>query len=240
MLGWLPEQVSSFGGDIDSRIALIYYVIFAWFILLHGLLVYMLIRFRRREGRPALYLRGDRFRQLAWILLPTLLILALDIWIDARGERVWAAVKIDRPQADLQVRITGKQFNWEILYPGPDGQFGTKDDKLLENSLHVPVGKVVGILLESKDVLHSLFIPEMRLKQDAVPGRTIPVWFKAMKPGRYEIACAELCGFGHTTMSGFVTVHTAESWEEWVKDRWPQKQEAAPMADATEEGRETS
>ncbi len=91
----------------------------------------------------------------------------------------------------------------------------------MENSLHVPVNKVIGIALQSEDVLHSFFLPDLRLKQDAVPGRTIPVWFKATKPGRYEIACAELCGFGHTTMRGLLTVHTEEDWQKWVDSRWP-------------------
>lgn len=224
MLRWLPEQVSSFGGDIDSLIALIYYVVGAWFILLHGLLLYMIVRFRRREGRPARYLTGRGARQLAWILVPGALVLALDLWIDYRGERVWASVKENRPEADLQLRVVGKQFNWDVIYPGPDGLFGTGDDLRQENSMHVPVNRVVAIDLRSEDVLHSFFLPQLRLKQDAVPGRSIPVWFQAVKTGKYEIACAELCGFGHTGMSGFLTVHDAASWEEWVQKRWPREE----------------
>ncbi len=125
MLDWLPQQVSSFGGDVDSLIALIYYIIFAWFVLLHLLVLYMVIRFRKREGRRASYLDGRSWRQSAWILVPTILILALDVWIDSRSERVWAEIKEEHPPADVSVQVTGKQFNWEILYPGPDGKFGT-------------------------------------------------------------------------------------------------------------------
>ena len=227
MLEWLPQQVSSFGGDVDSLIALIYYIIFAWFVLLHLLVLYMVIRFRKRDGRRASYLDGRTWRQSAWILVPTIFILALDVWIDARSARVWAEIKEEHPPADVTVQVTGKQFNWEILYPGPDGKFGTGDDLHMENSLHVPVNKVVGISLQSEDVLHSFFLPDLRLKQDAVPGRTIPVWFKATKPGRYEIACAELCGFGHTTMRGLLTVHTEDDWQKWVDKRWPPAGEAA-------------
>jgi len=221
MLNWLPQQVSSFGGQVDSLIAFIYYIILAWFVLLHLLVFYMLIRFRKRDGRRASYLDGRTFRQSAWILVPCLLILVLDIWIDARSAHVWAVIKEDHPPADVTLRVTGKQFNWEILYPGPDGRFGTADDLTAENSIHVPVNKVVGISLEAEDVLHSFFLPDLRLKQDAVPGRTIPVWFKAVKPGRYEIACAELCGFGHTGMRGLLTVHTEDDWQKWVDSRWP-------------------
>jgi cytochrome c oxidase subunit 2 len=117
--------------------------------------------------------------------------------------------------------VTAKQFNWEMLYPGPDGQFGTADDLLLDNELHVPVNKVVRVTLKSKDVIHSFFLPHVRLKQDAVPGREIEAWFEATKLGRYEIPCAELCGFGHSGMKGWLTVHPPDEYQKWVKQRWP-------------------
>jgi cytochrome c oxidase subunit 2 len=221
MLGWLPERASTYAGDVDSILALIYSIVLVWFFLIHGLLVYVFVRFRRGAGRPARHLTGERLRQSAWILAPCVLVLGLDLWIDARGARVWTLIKETHPEADVSIRVTGKQFNWEVLYPGPDARFGTQDDLMLENALDVPAGRVVGITLESRDVLHSFFLPQLRLKQDAVPGRSIPIWFEATEAGRYEIACAELCGFGHTGMRGLLTVHTPESWEEWVAERWP-------------------
>ena len=112
------------------------------------------------------------------------------------------------PAGDVVVRITAKQFNWNFTYPGPDGKFGTADDVTSENDLHVPVGKVVRFELQSEDVIHSFFVPDMRLKQDVVPGRTIRGWFEATKTGIYEIACSELCGFGHYSMHGNVIVQT--------------------------------
>ena len=114
----------------------------------------------------------------------------------------------------------GKQFNWEFTYPGPDGKLGTPDDLKLDNELHIPVGKVVHVNLTAKDVIHSFFLPHFRLKQDAVPGREIPVWFEATKPGEYEIPCAELCGFGHSGMNGKLYAHTPEEYEKWVRERW--------------------
>jgi cytochrome c oxidase subunit 2 len=83
------------------------------------------------------------------------------------------------------------------------------------------VGKVVRVTLKAKDVIHSFFLPNLRLKQDAVPGREIQAWFEATKPGRYEIPCAELCGFGHSGMLGHLTVHTADDYDKWVKEQWP-------------------
>jgi cytochrome c oxidase subunit 2 len=217
---WLPENVSTYGGEIDAVISLIYYVTLAWFFLTLGAFALFLVLYRRRPGRRAAYIRGERIGEAAWVLVPLLIVLALDLWIDFRGAPVWAKVMIDQPPADLTIQITAKQFNWEVLYPGPDGQFGTEDDRQFENELHVPVGKPVRLVLKSKDVLHSLFAPNLRLKQDMVPGRTIPAWFETTKPGKYELPCAELCGFGHSGMKGWLYVHSPEEYAQWVKEQW--------------------
>lgn len=113
------------------------------------------------------------------------------------------------------------------MYPGPDATFDTEDDLRLENELHVPVGKVIEVNLQSQGVIHSFFLPHFRLKQDAVPGREILAWFEATTPGRYEIPCAELCGFGHSGMKGWLTVHPAEAYQQWLQQRWPSIQTQA-------------
>src|SRR5262249_874182 len=102
--------------------------------------------------------------------------------------------------------------------------------------LNVPVNKKIRVILRSKDVIHSFFVPQMRLKQDAMPGRSITVWFEATKPGRYEIPCAELCGFGHSGMKGWMTVHTQDDYAHWVKDRWPSSPSADAATHTTAEG----
>ncbi len=221
MANWLPENVSTYGGDIDALLYLIYYVTGAWFFLTLGLTLLFLIRYRRREGRRATYVHGNTLAQSAWILVPGLIVLLMDFWIDFRGAEVWAKVMGRMPRSDLRIQVTAKQFNWEMLYPGPDGQFGTADDLLLDNELHVPVNKVIRVTLRSKDVIHSFFLPNLRLKQDAVPGRGIEAWFEATKPGRYEIPCAELCGFGHSGMKGWLTVHPPDEYQKWLRERWP-------------------
>lgn len=220
-LGWLPENVSTYGSDIDGVIALIYWVTLAWFFLTMGAFVAFLILYRRREGRRATYVQGDRLREAAWILVPLLIVLVLDLWIDFRGAPVWARVKEHIPPTELTIQVTAKQFNWELLYPGPDRTFGTADDVQLDNELHVPVNKPVHVVLKSKDVIHSFFVPTLRLKQDIVPGRAIDAWFEATKPGKYELPCAELCGFGHTGMKGWLYVHSPEEYRNWVKEQWP-------------------
>ena len=158
---------------------------------------------------------------LMMLLVPAVIVLVLDLGIDVAGGPVWARVKEEAPPGGVQVRVTAKQFNWEVHYPGPDGVFDTPDDLTLENELHVPVRQNGHLTLQSQDVIHSFFLPNVRLKQDILPGRTIPAWFNAIKPGRYELACAELCGFGHYNMRGFLTVHTAADYQRWVQEKWP-------------------
>ncbi len=224
MSNWFPENVSTFGGDVDGIFWLIFYITTAWFFLTEGLILYFSFRYRRRPGHKASYTPGDTWNQLAWVLVPLAIVVLLDFWIDIRGAQVWAKIKGQMPESDLRLQVTGKQFNWEIVYPGPDGKLGTADDLQLDNELHVPAGKIVRIVLKSKDVIHSFFLPNLRLKQDAVPGREIEAWFEATKPGKYEIPCAELCGFGHSGMNGWLIVHAPEDYAKWVKERWPEKQ----------------
>jgi cytochrome c oxidase subunit 2 len=221
MLSWLPENISTYGGDIDSLFALIYYVVGAWFIAAEGLLLYFIIRYRRREGTPAAYVRGASLRQLSWILVPAAIVLVLDLFIDYKGHPVWARVKQDFPADSLRIGGIAKQFNWAFTYPGRDGQLGTADDFTIDNELHVPIDQNVHIAVESQDVIHSFFIPVIRVKQDVLPGRTTNVWFNAGKTGRYELPCAELCGFGHYTMRGFLVVHSPEEYRQWIESRTP-------------------
>jgi len=233
MLDWLPENASTYGGEIDSLFSFIYGLVAVWFVITHALILFFVIRYRRREGARAVGVHGHTLRQAAWILVPTAVVLLLDVWIDARGARVWELIKGSPPAAEVEVGVNGRQFNWEFRHPGPDGRLGSEDDLLADNTLHVPVGRVVLVTLTSSDVVHSLFIPHLRLKQDALPGRRIPVWFEVTRAGEYEIVCAELCGFGHSGMSGRLIAHTPESYESWLKETWPP---GGPIAARTEEG----
>jgi cytochrome c oxidase subunit 2 len=217
----LPIDVSTYGGDIDHVFWLIFWIVGIWFVAAEGILLYSIIRHRKRNGAHAMYLRGDTPRQLAWVLIPAFVVLCLDLGIDRAGASVWERVKGESPRSDFVVRITAKQFNWNFTYPGPDGKFGTADDITTENDLHVPVGEVVRFELQSGDVIHSFFVPSLRLKQDVVPGRTIRGWFEATERGSYEIACSELCGFGHYSMHGNVIVQTRVEYAGWVRETWP-------------------
>lgn len=214
---WLPENVSTYGEEIDFLFYLIYYITGVSFLLVAGTMVVFLVMYRHREGRRATYIHGHTTLEIIWTIVPALILVVLSFLSQA----TWGNIKGQLPPSQHRVQVTAKQFNWEMLYPGPDGQFGTADDLLLDNQLHVPVNKVVRVTLKSKDVIHSFFLPHVRLKQDAVPGREIEAWFEATKPGRYEIPCAELCGFGHSGMKGWLTVHSPDEYQKWVKQRWP-------------------
>lgn len=221
MLDWLPPNVSTYGGDIDKFFYVIYYITTVVFFLVSGFLIYFLIKYRHKEGRQARYYHGNTTLELVWTAatFAAMLILALV------SRPVWSEIKQQVPPADVVVEVTGKQFNWVVRYPGPDQEFDTGDDYVIDNQVNVPVNRVVRVILKSEDVIHSFFVPALRLKQDTLPGRDILAWFEATTPGEYEIPCAELCGFGHSGMKGQLIVHTPEDYQAWVDRIWPPPEE---------------
>ncbi|MFN8544202.1 MAG: cytochrome c oxidase subunit II [Candidatus Binatia bacterium] len=219
MIQWFPQNISTYGGDVDHVFTLIYYIVGVWFIAAEGLLLYFVLRYRRRPGERAAYVRGETFSQLAWVLIPAAVVLALDLSIDGVSGPVWARIKEHQPDGGIEIHALARQFNWDFTYPGKDGKFGTPDDFEVGNELHVPVNQNVHMELRSKDVIHSFFIPTARLKQDILPGRMIKAWFNATVPGKYELPCAELCGFGHYTMRGWLVVQTPDEYQAWLAEQ---------------------
>ena len=214
MLSWLPENVSTYGPDIDRLFYLIYCVTGATFFAVQLTLLAFLVLYRHKDGRRATYTHGNTTLEIAWTVAPAILLIILAF----ASRSVWAEIKQRVPPSDMQIQVTAKQFNWEVAYPGPDGKIGTDDDVTVDNDIHVPVGKTIRVQLKSRDVIHSFFVPQLRFKQDAVPGHEIPAWFKVTKPGKYEIPCAELCGFGHSGMKGWLYVHTLDEFETWARE----------------------
>ena len=222
---WLPENVSTYGRDIDWLFHLIYYITGITAILVFATMLVFLVMYRDRPGRRARYTHGNTTLEIVWTVIPSLILVVLTFL----SAPAWSRIKIQAPPAsDFVVHVTAKQFNWQVTYPGPDGQFGTADDKTLLDEMHVPVNKVVHVHLRSQDVIHSFFVPNFRMKQDAVPGREIVQWFEATKTGKYELPCAELCGFGHSGMRGWIYVHTPDDYQKWAAENL--RAEAAPAA----------
>ena len=125
-----------------------------------------------------------------------------------------------------------------MRYPGPDGKLNTRDDLIVVNDLHFVKNKQALIYLKSSDVLHSFYLPQLRIKQDAVPGLTIPVWFDCDTAGDYELACAELCGWGHYKMRGRVTVHETESdFQQWIDNKLAEQNRSQLTMATSSQGR---
>ena len=203
---WLPENVSTYGRDIDWLFHLIYAITGVTLVLVSVTLVAFLIMYRDRPGRRARYTHGNSTLEIVWTVVPALILVILTFL----SVPAWSKIKMSQPPSDFVVNVTAKQFNWQVQYPS--------SEQIFLDEMHVPVNKVVLVDLRSQDVIHSFFVPSFRIKQDAVPGRTIRAWFEATKPGKYEWPCAELCGFGHSGMKAWVYVHTAADYDKWAAE----------------------
>ncbi len=218
-MGGLVPGLSTIAGPIDQIFMVVLVLTGIAFVLVEGILIYFLIRYRHREDRKAQYIHGDRRVEILWTVIPGLMLFGLAVF----QYDTWIAAKIDFPSEAVSevISVSANQFEWNATYAGADGELGTADDIVAPiNILHFPIGKPVIVKLESTDVLHSFFIPVLRVKQDAVPGRPSQVWFEALpdSEGEYELACAELCGLGHYRMRGLVTLETEEKFEAWLEE----------------------
>ncbi len=253
MTEWLglPALAATHGGQIDGLIGWIHVFMLILFVGWGGFFVYALVRFRRSRHPVANYgsvkSHASSYLEVAVAVVEGVLLFGFSI-------PLWAA-RVDRmpPESDaLVVQVTAEQFAWNVRYAGPDGVFGrtdiaqidlqsnplgvdrsdpaAKDDVTTLNQLYLPANKPIIVKLRSKDVIHSFNVPEFRVKQDAIPGLTIPIWFvpdvttaeMRTRTGNpefeYEIACAQLCGLGHYRMRGFVTVMSAGEFQKWMED----------------------
>lgn len=206
---WFPENASVFGERIDALFRLILWPVSFFLVLTLGLLAWIVWRAaptssvstgesaREPHARTQ---HGDRRLELVWTLIPGAILLFLAL----RQMGDWAELRYSshRPVVPVTARVVASQFDWHFVYPGADGRFGTLDDLDAPYELLVPANEPVVLELSSRDVIHSFFVASLRVKQDVLPGRRIEIWFEVREPGEYEIACAELCGWGHYKMAG--------------------------------------
>jgi cytochrome c oxidase subunit 2 len=262
MTEWLglPALAAAHGAQIDNLNGWVHIFMLILFVGWGGFFVYTLIRFRKSRNPVANYTGvtspASKYSEIGVAIIEAILLFGFAI-------PIWAA-RVDRmpPESEaLIVQVTAEQFAWNVHYPGPDGKFGRTDVKLLDaqenplgvdrsdpaakddvttlNQLYLPANKPIIVRLRSKDVIHSFGVPEFRVKQDAIPGFTIPIWFiptvttdemraRTGNPEfQYEIACAQLCGLGHYRMRGFVTVQSAEEFQKWMDEKVKEAAEAA-------------
>jgi len=243
----LPIAASAHAGEIDQMIALTHWLMLILFVGWGVYFVFVLFRFRRGANPKASYVGAkgkiSKGTEVAVAIVEVLLLVFYAIPAWAKRVRAFPS-----ENEAVVVRVVSEQFAWNVQYPGPDGRFGRTDIKLVSadnplgldrtdaaakddvttiNQLNLPVDRPVLVHLSTKDVIHSFGLFEMRVKQDAIPGMQIPVWFIPNRVGQYEIACSQLCGLGHFRMRGFVTIQSAADYQKWFDD---QEKELRPAA----------
>lgn len=221
---WFPgSAVSPLGREIDNLFYLILVITAVTFIAVQAVLVYILLRYADRPtAEAAQFTHGSHTLEVVWTIVPAGILLfislyQIDVWMRARNYSTYNKQAREHPLAE----VTARQFEWRIRYPAPGKVLQAKpqpDDLYTVNDLHVPFGKPAVIHLRSDDVLHSFYLPHLRIKQDAVPGQIIPVVFEADAAGIFEIVCAELCGWGHYKMRGQVHIQTDEEFAQYLQD----------------------
>lgn len=224
---WLPESVSVLGRSIDFLFYVVLAITGVALVLVLQSLLYFVVRYRHREGVKAHYIHGNHKLEIIWTLVPAVIL----FWLALFQGAVWtqATQRFPAEEEAVVIEVEAFQFGWQGRYAGADGEFGTADDVLPPpGRLVVPEGRPVLIRLESRDVIHSFYLPHLRVKQDVVPGQTTRVWFQATQTGEYELACAELCGLGHFAMRGVVRIQTGEQFQAWLAEA----QERPPQARA--------
>jgi cytochrome c oxidase subunit 2 len=231
-LYWAPPNFTTGGAQIDGILNFIFWLTLVVFIAVQAVFIVYLVKYRRRDGQRAYYCHGNNLLEIVWTSIPVLIFLGLAIY----SNRLWAELHSTPPPDALQVNVSAFQFGWDFRYPGADGKLGSVEidkisnenrfgvaegdeagkDDFTSTELVIPFGKPVNIVLNSRDVIHSFYVPFFRLYQDAVPGRTISwVWFRVERPGNFELACSQLCGTGHYNMKAPIRVVSQEEYDKW-------------------------
>ena len=217
MIEHYVPQASSYSAVTDQLFWLITIIVGAWFIAAEAMFFWLMWRFRKKPGVPSQYITGKEKRLKNWINIPHGLVLLFDVVIIVAAVRVWVTVKQTLPPADYTIRVMSQQWAWTFTDPGMDGILDTADDVRTTDAIHLVVNKTYHFELESKDVLHSFYIPAFRLKQDAIPGRRYTGWFRTTRIGSYDLQCAEICGMGHGVMGAQVVVEAPEQHAAWLQ-----------------------
>ena len=261
---WLPMSASSYSGGIDRLFYIILAVTGVTFIAISAVFIYVLFKYPAEVGRKSHYTHGNHRLEMIWSAVPAVILVLLGIgqipaWLNVKSTS-WLNAKEEADKPFLQVEVVARQWEWRIRYSSSahmkewgDRAAAMKDIRLkmpprpddvrLVNEVHCIKGQKTLVHLKTQDVIHSFFLPHMRLKQDALPGKTIPVWFQAedsnchkeggewvdgmrhdaakgwVKDPKYiwELACAEYCGSRHSLMRGKLYVHEPDDFLDWLK-----------------------
>jgi cytochrome c oxidase subunit 2 len=224
MLSPALEAVSTYAADIDNLILLIAVIVGVWFVAAEGVFFGFIFKFRDTgDNRAPMYIHGTEPEYTRFVSIPHALVLVCDAILIVGAVSVWMNVKQILPQEESTIRVIGQQWAWSFVHPGPDNMLDTEDDIKTAHELHVKADTTYHFQLQSRDVMHSFSVPEFRLKQDAIPGRTITGWFTPIKTGIWDIQCAEMCGVAHGIMRAAIHVESAEDHDEWMLQNTPSK-----------------
>jgi cytochrome c oxidase subunit 2 len=235
----MPPNASEHGGQIDQFIEFSHWFMATLFVGWSAFFIYVLVRFRKSR-HPVADHEGVKsgistHLEFAVVLIEAVLLIGFAV-------PLWARRVNQFPEGKdaMLVHAIGQQFAWNFHLPGPDGQFGRRKADLISNSnpigldpsdpaskddivtlgeLHTPIDRPLIVELTSKDVIHNFCLPHMRMAQDAIPGQVVPMWFKPIKKGNFEVVCGQLCGLGHYSMKGMLVVDSPEEYQAWLKER---------------------
>jgi cytochrome c oxidase subunit 2 len=221
ILNSLLPVASTYAGDIDRLFDVITLLVGIPFLIACFLFFSFIMRFRKKEGVPALYITGTEHQYMKWIHRAHIPILTFDVIIVVMAVNVWYDIKQDLPEANSTVKVIAQQWAWTFVHPGPDNVLDTADDITTINELHVATDTLYHYKLEALDVLHNFSVPVFRLKQDAIPGRIITGWFEPTLTGDYAIQCAEICGVGHGLMPARIIIDSPAQHASWVAENSP-------------------
>jgi cytochrome c oxidase subunit II len=236
---WFPKSITPVGDQIDQQFTITLVATGIVFVLAQLALAWLVFKYRD-HGQKAHFVRGNHTLEVVWTTATLIIFVGLGVM----AQHAWAEVHYGgvAPGA-LQIEVTGQQFVWNFRYAGPDGKFGKLNPKLIDASvanplgldssdpaskddivspdLYVPVGRPFELLIRSQDVIHSFFVRELRIKQDALPGLVIPIHFTTTQTGDFEVTCNQLCGSNHYHMHAWMHVMTDADFQ-----KWEQQQEA--------------
>lgn len=225
MFQLFPENVSTYGHEIDNLFWVTLAFVSVAFIISLFFLNYPIFRWKSNPNRKAEYIEG-KGSQLKWVIVALVVLGICDFYILWAEHPTWVKIEEQVPEADVHIGITARQWNFVFTYPGPDGKLYTGDDLVINeqnSSIHVPVNKNIVIDIMATDVVHSFFVSNLRFKQDAIPGRTITRWFNATKEGTYDIVCAEICGVLHSKMRNFLVVESEDDYNAFLSKLYAQQ-----------------
>jgi cytochrome c oxidase subunit 2 len=213
------SAASKIASEVDSVYIFITGIALFFFIITQGALIYFAFRYRRKKGEPDVetpYITSNKVLEGVWVAIPTILVMCIFVY----GYIVWEDMRTPLPDAE-EIHVTARQWLFKFTYP---------DGRETVNDLRIPAGQAVKLTMTSEDVIHAFFVPELREKQDILPGRYTYLWLKPERTGTYTIYCTQYCGVGHSQMTATLSVMEPHEYQEWAAKQVEEAEKTMPLA----------